>query len=1291
MGIRRHLLFFLLFCTALAAEARESDIAAVANMKNTYAFIENKGQITDQYHQPRKDIDFKIDLPGVTMFIGSGHISYQWYKADKNSPLKDNTPTTCYRLDMTLQGVQQHIVPQKEEPQSYYEQYYTGNLGSETIAGGYKKIIYRNIYPGIDWVIYSTGQQLKYDFVVHEGGNPAVIKMQYAGYSDIQTVKNGLQVTTPLGSIFENPPYTYEKQSHKTVSSYFRVMDNTVEVITGKYTGDLVIDPVVDFATYYGDSGNDIGNAIAADNRGNTYLAGTTNSVNNIATTGAHQLLLQGQYDGFLVSFDHQGNRRWATYFGGVDFEDCYDAVCDPAGNIYVCGKTSSTSAIASVGAQQPLYGGGANDGFLIKFGKDGTREWGTYFGGAASDAVNNVTCDALGNIFICGSTSSSNNISFNNPHQPNLAGLTDGFVARFTPLGQRQWSTYYGGAGIDAVNFDACDLFGNLYIFGNTESTSGIATPGAHQIGINTASSTTFLTKFNVAGSVQWGTYFGGTSGASPGGIVCDGIGDVYICGYTSSTTGIAAGTGAQLVKGAGQDGFISRFSSSGGQTWGSYFGNSGKDNFTGITITPKNRLFLSGITTGNAGMTTPDALQLTLNGNNDAHVSEWTVNGNLVYASYLGGNSDESLPAGNYGSFIEYNFGKIYLCGTTNSTTNISTPNGFRKTFSGGITDAFMASQIVDTISYILAGQFADTILCEGQQFNLPYNVTLPFDPPNNFMAQLSDPSGSFIGATNIGVVINNAGGVISCTIPLGTTTGTAYRIRLVSSSPIYTSIDNGINIKIDNIPTTPAITNGSPGCIGDTLKMGVTNPQPGVTYFWDGPGFTGNAVSISFNKAIPIIVGVYNITPIVGGCIGTNATTTVTLKPTPSITNKGNNSPICEGETLFLTSNSDMPGSTFEWKGPSFTSVQQNPSLTNVTSAASGIYTVAATFNGCTSKKDSLNVLIKHKPLLIKNSNSPVCETDTLKFGVADADAQTQYTWTGPGGFNTTTPVNAISNMPLSGSGLYIVNATNNGCVTLDTIAVTVKPMPYPSASNNSPICSGENLELNVSSLHSGTKFNWYGPDDFNKTEQNPVIEHARYIATGLYRIIANLDGCVQEDTTTVKVTQAPTTVITTNSPVYSTQQLQVFASNNLNNAIYSWTGPSNFRTSTQNITIDNVTTANAGFYILKTEYENCSAIDSIEVEVLEFLGYQIFVLYPSPNNGEFTLRGIVRKDIEIPITIHDIAGREIYKDKLKTLNKQLNSKIELGGRLASGVYILSIRAEGDIIQKRFTVIR
>src|SRR5690606_37277338 len=96
--------------------------------------------------------------------------------------------------------------------------------------------------------------------------------------------------------------------------------------------------------------------SVATDFSNNIYLAGSSSSGNNIATPNSYQSQssLAGTVDAFLVKFDKNGNRIWGTYFGGTEREDAGVVELDNFGNVYLAGRTFSTSGIATPGAHQP-------------------------------------------------------------------------------------------------------------------------------------------------------------------------------------------------------------------------------------------------------------------------------------------------------------------------------------------------------------------------------------------------------------------------------------------------------------------------------------------------------------------------------------------------------------------------------------------------------------------------------------------------------------------------------------------------------------------------------------------------------------------------------------------------------------------------------------------------------------------------------------------------------------------------------------------------------------------------
>jgi hypothetical protein len=316
------------------------------------------------------------------------------------------------------------------------------------------------------------------------------------------------------------------------------------------------------WGTYF--EGN--GNACTTDASGNIYIVGLTNSTSGIATAGAHQTVMSGSGDAFLVKFNSSGVKQWGTYFGGASsgasgMEKGISCATDALGNVYMVGHTPSTSGIATAGAHQTIYGGSSTDAFLVKFNSSGVIQWGTYYGGEGVDIGYSCATDASGNVYMAGDAQQQNlpasGISTIGAHQSAYGGgYSDGFLVKFDSNGLRQWGTYYGGSLLDVSFSCATDASGNVYMSGETQSFTGIATSGAHETTVNDA----FLVSFNSSGVRQSGTYYGGIKN------VCtsDASGNVYMTGYTQSNSGIATAGAHQTANGNNgySDAFLVKFS---------------------------------------------------------------------------------------------------------------------------------------------------------------------------------------------------------------------------------------------------------------------------------------------------------------------------------------------------------------------------------------------------------------------------------------------------------------------------------------------------------------------------------------------------------------------------------------------------------------------------------------------------------------------------------------------------------------------------------------------------------
>ncbi|MCD6063492.1 MAG: hypothetical protein K0R82_1403, partial [Flavipsychrobacter sp.] len=1065
------------------------------------SFIENKGQIIDQYQKSRKDIDYKLSGPGINVFVGDGVIHYQWTKPDNEFQVPENLTghdlqnhlrdqllnprgATMYRLDVTLVGANKNAVALIDEQQPYVENYYLQQTnGAAVTAASFNKVTYQNIYPNIDWVLYTTNGQLKYDFIVHPGGDPANIKLQFGGATALNIKDGAVTAVTPFGSVTEQKPFSYNVATKQEIASKFVLRNNMLSFDIGAFDGTLVIDPTINWGTYYGGSSNEWAYGLAADASGNVFAAGWTNSTSNIATTGAYQTTIgTNQQDAYVVKFNSAGVRQWGTYYGDSGTDWFWSAEIDPSGNLYVAGYTTSSANVTSAGAHQTTLGGNY-DALLVKFSTAGVRLWATYYGGSAGEDRGHVSCDLAGNVYMSGETWSSNNIATAGAHQTTLntsTNISDAYLVKFNSSGVRLWGTYYGDSGQEEAWGSSCDASGNIYIGGWTSSASNMATAGAHQTthaGSNTWDG--YLAKFNASGVLQWGTYYGGTNADVIYDVDCDAFSNVYVSGYTYSNSGIASAGAFQTTIGGAYDGFIAKFNPAGVRQWGTYFGGSSTEYTWGMACTPGLYMYVSGWTTSTSGIATTGAYQTTIGGAQDAFLLELNQNtGFPAWCTYYGGSNLEY----GYGNCAWSPAGYTYLSGYTASTNAIATTNA-HQTSLGGSYDAFIASFITDTIVYIKQ-PYVDTLFCPGDTFKVKYGVTYGFQPGNTFTVQLSNAAGSFAAPVAIGNKTSISDDTITCVIPKTTPVGSGYRIRIIASNPARTSFDDGVDIRIKPLPQNLNASSNSPLCVGATLNLTAATTSTGtISYSWTGPAAflsiqqNPNRASIQTAHA-----GDYIVTATSDGCVASD-TTTVVVNTIPAAPTAGSNSPVCPTTTLNLTAGSTTAGVTYTWAGPaSFTSTTQNPSITNVNASHAGVYSVTATANGCTSPAGTTTVVVQvTTPTPVATGNNILCAGASLNMTVATIAGAT-YNWTGPNNFTSTLQSPVINPAQVWHSGDYIVRATLNGCVSdPDTLNVSVNIVSTIGgyASPNDTICEGETVTFVAIQTNPGPTpvYQWY----------------------------------------------------------------------------------------------------------------------------------------------------------------------------------------------------------------------
>jgi hypothetical protein len=255
------------------------------------------------------------------------------------------------------------------------------------------------------------------------------------------------------------------------------------------------------FGDYLGGTGNDIATGVAVDAAHVIYVTGVTLSTDfpvagvaanypNSLQCGTDGNCNAGKDDSFVSAIAFAGvipSFVYSHYLGGSGFDDANQIVVDSASNAYVVGITSSSDFPTTAGAFQRTLASGASNAFVTKLNAAGTTlGFSTYVGGSSTDNALNVALDGSNNVYITGSTTSTNFPTTASAPQKTLGGNKDAFVTELksTGAGPLVFSTYLGGSGEEDhfLAGIAVDSSNNMYVTGDTLSSDFPVTGNAHQ-----------------------------------------------------------------------------------------------------------------------------------------------------------------------------------------------------------------------------------------------------------------------------------------------------------------------------------------------------------------------------------------------------------------------------------------------------------------------------------------------------------------------------------------------------------------------------------------------------------------------------------------------------------------------------------------------------------------------------------------------------------------------------------------------------------------------------------------
>ncbi|MFZ0318779.1 MAG: SBBP repeat-containing protein [Candidatus Sulfotelmatobacter sp.] len=516
---------------------------------------------------------------------------------------KSGTAPGVEAVRMTLVGANPKAVVAGNERLPGVSNYFIGNDPKKWHTGipQFSGVRYQSVYPGIDLVFYGTQGHLEYDFKVAPGVDPAQAEMQFDG-GKVELSGGDLVLKGSGADVRLLAPRIYQSAAgqRKAVDGRFVLRaDNRVGFEIGVYdrSRELVIDPNITYSTYFGGSGNETYPSIAVNGDGFIYLAGSTTSSNLPVTSTAFQPALNpaaGAQNIFILKLDPTAGTAgilYLTYLGGSGIDSSVGLGVDTGGTAYVAGTTTSTDFPTSAGSFQS--GAAASTG---------------------APCFPNETGPC--HVFVSA-----------------LSGLDN-----LSAVPQLAYSTYLSGNGTDVASGLAIDTNGDVFVTGTTTSTNSgtgfpsTSSPPAYQL--SSFGPIQFFvaevnTRNNGPGSVPYSTYFGGSNGTTAvgGGVTVDTTGNIYFSGTTNffnSGEQTQGGVGSQggdfpilnayqpclntppptlivypvtCTAGTGTvatDAFVAKLNPANAQTGASqllfstYFGGGGSDSSTGVTIDP-------------------------------------------------------------------------------------------------------------------------------------------------------------------------------------------------------------------------------------------------------------------------------------------------------------------------------------------------------------------------------------------------------------------------------------------------------------------------------------------------------------------------------------------------------------------------------------------------------------------------------------------------------------------------------------------------------------------------------
>ena len=962
-----------------------SSLLAVGSFAHSHGHDEVAVQFHANKGQWPKQVLYRAVTPGGAVFVEPTALTYvvasggEHLAHGRTGYTPDPLRMHAYKVHFEGGVAASH---QGTHRMGHYVNYFIGDDPSAW-AGGvpvFAGVDLREVYPGIGMRI-DGHVGLKYDWLVEPGANAAQIVMRYEGADQVAVNAGMLFISTSAGQVVEQRPVAWQTVhgTRRPVECRYALKNDRVS-FDFPYGYDrrypLVIDPVVTFSSFIGSSANNFG---------------------------------------FTATYDDEGH----LYGGGIVFAAGYPV---------------------TTGVLDPAFNGGTIDMGISKFTPAGNAlVWSTYIGGSANEVPHSMVANSNNELFILGTTGSSNfpttpgtfDNSFAGGSNPPFAGSygftydtgTDIVVLHLSAAADALiGSTYVGGSGNDGLNQTipvlrnygdpfrgeiALDLQERPIVATSTMSTNAPTTAGATQSSIG-GGQDGYIFRLNTdLSALDWATYYGGSGTDAAFGVQVSSIGDIYVTGGTTSINLQMVGNGFSNFANGNTDGYILRFDGNSTLLLGStYVGTFDFDQTYFVQLDPSDDVYVVGQSQGNYPVTPgkyvePNASQFVHKFSTDLSTSIWSTR--------IAGTQNSNISPT---AFLVSNCGQIYFSGWGGSTNIVTsstnglpvTPDAFQATTDGSDFYLMVLNQEAVSLAYatFFGGTSAEHV--DGGTSRFDKNGVV-------YQAVCAGCSGSFTTTPGAWSSVNGS----SCNLGV-------FKIDFEQGVQV------GISANVSDLTI----------CLDDAVTLDAIGSAN--TWTWDlgdgSPIVQGNQVIHQYaagGEYTVMLVGVDSLS-----CnLADTAYATIIVVPPQILEPAFEALPLsdCQGYSIEFF-NTGSGGDSYLWNfGDGVTSTQTNPVHAY---AAPGTYTITLSVIDtlCQNSADTVQVIVLVPPTLVVELDplAALCEGASVTLDAGPGPET--YSWS-TGAITQTIVVSTV--------GTYSVTVTEGVCSGSASIQVVAQPVP------------------------------------------------------------------------------------------------------------------------------------------------------------------------------------------------------------------------------------------------------